>query len=135
MIHCTVKLEFSAAKRLLNYKGKCNHLHGYRHAIEVCFTGDQDADLTVDFYILKEKLGNWLNKEWDHNLLLNQEDSDLGNAISSATGQSVFYFTGDPTAENMAKYIKEYVCAELFPDVICKSVRVYDSENAWVEVE
>lgn len=135
MITCTVKIEFSAAKRLLNYKGKCNRLHGYGHVVEATFSGkDKSSAMVADFYELKEKLGDWIDKNWDHNVILNRADMPLGNAIEDLTGQNVFFMSGEPTAENMAKYLKEEVCTQILPEVRCVKLRLYDNASAYVEV-
>jgi len=130
-----VKFTISVAKRSLSYEGKCKFLHGYGHVVEAEFSSDTKGDMVVDFYEIKEKLGKWLDENWDHNTLLNKGDKPLGNVIEDMTGQKIFYLEGDPTSENMAQYIKETVCPELFDDVTCTRVRIYDTANEFAEVE
>jgi len=134
MINCTVKIEFCAAKRLLDYDGKCNQLHGYGHKVEVSFSGNKNDDMVADFYDLKEKLNNWIDKNWDHNVILNKKDKPLGKVISDMTGQKVFYLDKDPTAENMAKYLKDKICPKIIKEAKCSKVRLYDNDSAFVEV-
>jgi len=130
----TVKLGFSVAKRLLDYEGKCNYLHGYFHMAEFTFSSSGNAGIVADFNELKEELSNWLDKNWDHNVILNKQDKPLGNAIEDLTGQKVFYLDKDPTAENIAEYLKEKICPELFPDLSCTRIRLYDTPDEYVEV-
>lgn len=135
MITCTVKIQFSAAKRLLDYKGKCNQLHGYGHVVEASFAGkNMSGDMVADFYELKARLGEWIDKNWDHNVILNKKDKPLGNAIEDLAGQNIFFMEGDPTAENMAKYLFEKICPSLLPDVKCVKIRLYDTPDAFVEI-
>lgn len=136
MLTCTVKLEFNAAKRLLEYEGKCHQLHGYRYALEATFSRPKGSDgLVVDFDELKQKLVAWVGENWEHNVVLNAKDKPLGNAISDLTGQKIFYMKADPTAENMAAYLKEMVCPKLFGKSLkCTCIRLYDTPGAWVEI-
>lgn len=131
---CTVRLECNIAKRLRHYEGKCRNLHGYRHAIEVTFADPKGGDMVADFYAIRQGLQDWLDEHWDHNIILNEEDKPLGEAISGHTGQAIFYLNEEPTAENLAAYVKETLCPQLFPDLTCSKVRFYDTENAWAEV-
>lgn len=136
MLTCTVKLEFNAAKRLVEFEGKCHQLHGYRYTLEASFTAPKNKNgLVIDFYELKQKLGAWIEKNWEHNVVLNVKDKPLGNAIGDLTGQTIFYMKNDPTAENMAEYLKDTVCPKLFGKTVkCTRIRLYDTPDAWVEV-
>ncbi|MFN5351008.1 MAG: 6-pyruvoyl trahydropterin synthase family protein [Alphaproteobacteria bacterium] len=126
--------EFSAGKRLRSFEGNCKFVHGYRHKIEASFTGEEKNGLVIDFYQLKTGIEGWVNKNWDHNLLLNKKDKKLGDFVNTYTGQKVFYFDGDPTSENMAIYLKDKVFPKLFPALLCKRIRVYDNDLVFVEI-
>ncbi len=134
-----IKIAFSCAKRLIDYKGKCNFLHGYTHIIEAYFISENkksSSSMVADFYELKKILSEWLEENWDHNVLLNKKDKSLGNEIEKITGQKIFYFPFDPTAENLAQYLKTDICPDLFDKigVKCSKIRLYDSETAFVEI-
>ncbi len=136
-ISCTVKIEFSAAKRLMNYDGKCNNIHGYTHIIEATFINQasQTSSMVMDFYEIKNILGNWIDKKLDHNLILNKSDKILGDVIENLTGQTIFYLDYDPTAENIASYIKNEICPAIFPkNIICTRIKLYDNPSNYVEV-
>lgn len=130
----TVKAKFSAAKRLTKYEGKCQNLHGYRHVIEATFSGNEKDGIVLDFYKAKDALNNWLDKNWDHNVLLNKSDKELGEFISNYTGQKVYYFDFEPTAENLAEYLLKDVLQKLITEASCCKIRLYDDEDAFVEV-
>jgi len=139
MLAITVKIEFAAAKRLLGYEGKCAFLHGYRHAIEASFSAENlnDAGMAVDFYAVRKLLQDWVDENWDHNLILNAKDKELGDSIEKITSQKIFYLAENPTAENMAEYLFQKICPELIKDYIglkCVKLRLYDNPGAWVEI-
>ncbi len=78
----------------------------------------------------------WLETNWDHNVILNKKDQALGSAIQKVTGQRIFYLPGDPTSEHLATYLMEKVATPIGKKlgVRCVSLRLYDNDEAWVEV-
>lgn len=139
MITCTRKLEFDAAHRVMRHESKCKHLHGHRYVVEATFTADALDALgrVVDFGVIKEKLGAWIDAHWDHATILNAEDAALGAAIHAETGQEIFYLNANPTAENMAEYLLNTVCPALFTGhgVRCVTLRLWETPNCYAEAE
>ncbi len=138
-IICTRRLEFDAAHRVMEHESKCKFLHGHRYVIEASFAAKELDSIgrVVDFGVIKEKLGAWIDNNWDHNTILFDKDKELGKAINSVTGQSVFYLPANPTAENMAAYLLENICPNLFADyeLKCVSIRLYETPNCSVVAE
>ncbi|MEZ5690544.1 MAG: 6-carboxytetrahydropterin synthase [Rickettsiales bacterium] len=137
-ISCVRRIEFDAAHRIMNHESKCKYLHGHRYAIEATFCADDLDDLgrIVDFSIIKEKLGKWLDDNWDHATILYEKDQQLGKAISGVTEQKIFYLQNNPTAENMASYLIGEICPQLFSGlgICCTHIRLYETPNCSVEV-
>lgn len=136
-ITCTRRIEFDAAHRVMEHESKCKHLHGHRYALEATFAADGLDRLgrVIDFAVLKERLGDWILRHWDHATILSHEDKPLGEAISQKTGQAIFYLPANPTAENMAAYLLSTVCPDLFKDmqVTCTRIRLYETPSCYVE--
>lgn len=132
-ITCTRRIEFDAAHRVMEHEGNCKNLHGHRYVIEASFTSDGLDSLgrVIDFGIIKERLGTWVNSNWDHTTILFDKDKVLGKAISDVTRQTVFYLPCNPTAENMATYLLTKICPELFADspIKCVSILLYETPN------
>lgn len=97
-------LEFDAGHRVLGHLGKCQHLHGHRYKVEVTvFTPKLDSlDMVVDFGVIREKVGKWIDENLDHNLLLNGNDPLVGTIHWKENGRAPFIMDGNPTAENIA---------------------------------
>lgn len=137
-IVCTRRLEFDAAHRIIGHEGKCKDLHGHRYALEATFLADKLDSLgrVVDFGIIREKLGGWLDEYWDHTAVLSEEDRELGNDICKHTKQTIFYLPANPTAENMAAYIFEVICPVLFKNsgLKCISITLHETPNCKVTV-
>ena len=107
MITCTRALVFCAGHRLLNYDGPCSNLHGHNYVAEVTFKrvgGPLDnLGMVVDFREIKKLVGEWINKWWDHGVLLNE--ADPMQILLLEHRQKVFTFPEDPTAEVMAHHL------------------------------
>jgi len=138
MISCTRKIEFDAGHRILKHESKCKFLHGHRYVIEASFVGDglDSIGRVIDFGVVKELLGDWVDSNWDHTTILCEQDKEIGDAISQATGQKIFYMQSNPTAENMAEYLIATVCPQLFTaeDIKCVKLRLYETPNCYAEV-
>lgn len=139
MITCTRRIEFDAAHRILNHESKCKMLHGHRYVLEAEFTAKKLDKLgrVIDFGVIREVLGTWIDDNFDHNTILSKKDKKLGDKITSETGQKIFYLDENPTAENIAKFLFEKICPKLFvnKDVKCVGLRLYETPNCYAHVE
>jgi len=103
MYKISVEIEFDYAHRLSHHKGKCCNIHGHRGtAIVTVEAGNLgDEDLVIDFETIKSSVGEWIDKHWDHSLLLNSNDPFL--PVIEQIETRLYLFEGhDPTAEIMA---------------------------------
>ncbi len=135
---CCVKIEFDAAHRVLGHKGKCQNVHGHRYIVEVVAQSSQlnALGMVVDFGFLKSVVKKWIDENFDHNIILCSQDSELGSAISSITKQNVYYLPYNPTAENIAFYLKNNVLSTIVASedfAICE-VKVHETNNCWAKV-
>jgi len=122
MISCTRRLEFDAAHRILNHESKCKMLHGHRYALEASFSAKNLDDLgrVIDFGVVREVLGAWIDEHFDHNTILSIHDKDLGENIAKTTGQKIYYLSENPTAENIAKHLLNEICPKIFANFAVK---------------
>jgi len=138
-ITCTRRIEFDSAHRVMGHEGKCKNLHGHRYCLEATFVAKNLDTLgrVVDFGVIKEELGGWIDEHWDHTTILFDKDKSLGKAISDVTGQKIFYLPTNPTAENMAEYIYQHVCPKLFAKlpIECVRIRLNETPNCYAEIE
>lgn len=142
-IQVTRKLEWDAAHRVLRHESKCATLHGHRYVAEVTLEADEldSVGRVVDFGVVKEKLGSWIDREWDHTTLVNEHDIALLEFTRSehAGGKRRPYvFMGEPTAENIAKELWAIGVSLLESPgsgLRMKHVRVYETPNCWADYE
>jgi 6-pyruvoyltetrahydropterin/6-carboxytetrahydropterin synthase len=107
MYRVTREIEFCYGHRLLNYDGKCRHLHGHNGRAVITLQGPvlDRCGMLVDFGEIKEKVQRWIDENLDHNLLLCREDPLL--PVLRECGERVFAMDQNPTAENIARLIYE----------------------------
>jgi len=138
MITCTRRLEFDAAHRIINHESKCKMLHGHRYVLEASFAAKKLDDLgrVIDFGVVKEVLGAWLDEHLDHNTILSINDKKLGENIAATTGQKIYYMAQNPTAENIAQHIFSEICPKLFAkkNVECVALKLYETPNCYADV-
>ena len=110
-------VSFCYGHRLLNYQGKCQHLHGHNADAVITLESESlDArGMVVDFTDIKVVVKEWLDNELDHTLLLSRDDPLL--PLLEEAGERVFVMDDNPTAENIARLIFEFVAQQGFPVV------------------
>ena len=99
------EIEFCYGHRLLNYDGKCRHLHGHngRAVIVLEAAALDERGMLVDFGDIKREVQLWIDENLDHNMLLCRDDPMV--AVLQAQGERVFVMNDNPTAENIARLI------------------------------
>ena len=117
MITCTRTIEFDYGHRVFKHESKCRHIHGHRGVVEVTAKLDTELDSlgrVIDFSVLKEKIGGWIDSNWDHNFLVSQYDVETRKALLAISDSRPPYICSfNPTAENMAEYLLKVVCPEV----------------------
>jgi 6-pyruvoyltetrahydropterin/6-carboxytetrahydropterin synthase len=107
MFRVTREIEFCYGHRLLNYEGKCRHLHGHNGRAVIVLEGTKlDAlGMLIDFGEIKQHVQKWVDETLDHTMLLGQDDPLVPLLLER--GERVYVMDANPTAENIAKLIFE----------------------------
>jgi 6-pyruvoyltetrahydropterin/6-carboxytetrahydropterin synthase len=128
MYRVTKSVAFCYGHRLLNYAGKCRHLHG--HNARAVITLEREAldgrGMVEDFSELKHVLRTWLDEEIDHTLLLCRADPLL--PLLQEAGERVRVIEDNPTAEVIARLIFDYVAGRGFPVV---EVTLWETDTSY----
>ena len=140
-ISCTRRLQFCAGHRVYGHESKCSHLHGHNYVVYIEAQADLDAiGRVVDFSVLKEFYGGWIDRNWDHGFLLWDKDTEAIAAVSACKGvggcaQKLYLMPSNPTAENIAEYLRREVGAAFTAQHGIKivSVRVWETENCYAD--
>ena len=135
------KIHFCYGHRVMNHESKCATCHGHNGVLWVYArpkTSLDELGRVVDFSVLKEKIGSWVDKYWDHNFLVNREDEIVYQALKvMPRKKEPFLCDFNPTAENMAEYLLKEICPDLMKDydIEVHKIVLYETENCYVEVE
>lgn len=122
----------------MNHESKCATLHGHRYVVEITATAPalDGIGRVIDFSVLKQKIGTWLDEAWDHTTLLCHEDLQTIEALDKAPGfKKPWIAPFNPTAENMASFLLKEICPKLLEgtDVTVTKVTVWETPNCWAE--
>lgn len=123
------RFEIDAGHRLMNHAGKCKNYHGHRYVIEVFFkapTLDPATGMVIDFGVVKDLIGTWLDEHWDHGMILQRGDEmirflydQIPNHLDMSeeeqakdleklkvlTNPKVFVIDEPPTVENLVRIV------------------------------
>lgn len=135
-IACIRKLHFCAGHRVMNHESKCATPHGHNYYVHLYAQADQLDSLgrVIDFSVLKEKIGSWIDQHWDHTFLVYEKDTLLIQALQGVEGKKPpFICPFNPTAENMALYLLKTVCPLQLEGTGVKitQVIVYETDNCY----
>jgi 6-pyruvoyltetrahydropterin/6-carboxytetrahydropterin synthase len=127
MFRVTREICFCYGHRLLNYDGKCRHLHGHNGRAVITLEAPEvdRLGMVVDFTILKRVVGGWIDEQLDHRMLLHRDDPALD--FLRQQKEPVFVMDHNPTAENIARLIFDYTASQGFPVV---EVRLWETESS-----
>jgi 6-pyruvoyltetrahydropterin/6-carboxytetrahydropterin synthase len=133
-------LEFDAAHRVMGHESKCATLHGHRYKIEVTAEAASLDNLgrVIDFSVLKEKIGGWVDEHWDHTTIVFKDDLETIDGLGHIPSRKPYFLADwNPTAENMAFFLLSEVCPKVLENsgVRVRKVRVWETPNCYSDAE
>jgi 6-pyruvoyltetrahydropterin/6-carboxytetrahydropterin synthase len=128
MYSVTREITFCYGHRLLDYSGKCRHLHGHngRAVITLAAGALDQLGMVMDFTRLKRVVGGWIDATLDHKMLLHKDDPVL--PFLRQLSEPVHVLEVNPTAENIARLIFDYAASQGFPVV---EVKLWETESCF----
>lgn len=132
------RLTFCAGHRVYGHETKCQHPHGHNYVVHVTAVAIRELDSigrVIDFSVLKDKLGGWLDANWDHAFIFFKNDKELAQMFTLNRGWKHYVLPSNPTAENMAAYLLETICPDLFKKdkIEVTSIILEETENCLAE--
>lgn len=132
----TKRVSFAAAHRLKDHQGRCAFLHGHNYNVDITIESSTPNELgmVVDFTDVKNTIGKWIDDNWDHAFIYNDQDPVAQDVVAALKKHYVstrtFAMTGNPTAENMANYLTHYVVPFLKLSLRCVTFRVWETPTS-----
>ena len=128
MFQVTQQIEFCYGHRLLNYDGKCKHLHGHNGKAVIVLEAEQldSRGMLVDFSDIKRSVRTWIDEQLDHRMILCESDPAV--PFLKQQGEPLFLLPENPTAENIAKLIFDFTKSQGFP---VTEVGLWETPNAF----
>lgn len=112
-------------------------MHGHNYVALFYAIADQLDDIgrVIDFSVLKERLGGWIDQNWDHTSILYEKDVELIDKLSPVNKKPIFISSWNPTAENMADHLLRVVAPEVLAGtgVQVRRVQLWETENCFAE--
>ena len=128
----TVSRDFSFCygHRLLDYNGKCAHVHGHNGVARIALRSDRldKQGMVLDFGDLKRTIGVWIEENLDHRMILGRDDPLV--EVLRRMNEPMFLVDTNPTAENLAKLLFDQGEAFGFP---VESVLFWKTEKCSAE--
>ncbi len=128
MYRVTREIHFCYGHRLLNYDGKCRHLHGHNGRAVITLAAPQldGVGMVMDFARIKRVVNSWIDETLDHKMLLHKDDPVL--AFLRQQGEPVYVMNVNPTAENIARLIYDFTAEQGF---LVIEVQLWETDNCY----
>jgi len=133
-----VTSHFDAAHRLNGYKGNCQRIHGHRWGVLVNIEGEKlnSWGALIDFKEIKKYVNNFIEKRYDHKLILKQEGEKNLEMKLALPDEWICWTLKNPTAE----FIAEEIYMGLFPwfkyrNIELKNIVVFETPDNGVKYE
>jgi 6-pyruvoyltetrahydropterin/6-carboxytetrahydropterin synthase len=103
----TTVIHFCYGHRLLDYQGKCRHLHGHNGRVEIELAAARLDRLGMvrDFTEIKRAIQSWIDAHLDHQMILCKDDPAV--ALLRRLKEPLYLLDVNPTAEHLARLVYE----------------------------
>ena len=123
--------DISCGHRVVGHENKCKYLHGhnYRFHFKIASAGGLDElGRVMDFGVIKSKLCEWLEDNYDHKMLIWELDPMLPD-LRKISPESIVEVDFNPTAENIAEDFCKNHAPHLLADTGCVLVELKIEET------
>jgi 6-pyruvoyltetrahydropterin/6-carboxytetrahydropterin synthase len=133
----TRKFTFCSGHRIYGHESKCAHLHGHNYTLFLTVSTEKLDSLgrVIDFSVIKEKVGEWIDKNLDHNFILFIGDPAIQVITSMCRNNKPFIMEENATAENIAKVLFKAASEVLPSHIKIEKVILWETENCYAEIE
>jgi 6-pyruvoyltetrahydropterin/6-carboxytetrahydropterin synthase len=94
--------------------------------IELAADGLDSRGMVCDFSDVNRVVKDWIDRELDHKMILCKSDPLI--KVLGEYEQPIYFLEENPTAENLARIIYEFVKSQDFPVI---EVRLWETPNSF----
>ena len=122
--------DISVGHKVTGHESKCAHLHGHNYRFHFTIGAPKldQVGRVMDFSVIKEKLCEWLEQNYDHKFLIWEHD-ETAAALKEIDPAGVVIVTFNPTAENIAEYFCENIAPHQLAGTGCVLVKLKIEET------
>ncbi len=124
----TKVIDFCYGHRLLNYSGKCRHLHGHNGRLEIDLDSNalDELGMVMDFGDVKAVVKRWIDENLDHRMILHRDDPAV--EFLKQQNEPMFLIDTNPTAESIAALIFNFARDQGLP---VSEVRLWETASSY----
>lgn len=122
--------DFCSGHRVTGHENKCAHLHGHNYRVHFTVAAPELDTIgrVMDFSVIKSKLCNWLEENWDHKFLLWEHDPIMPE-LKKIVPNDIVVVPFNPTAENMAEYLCNTIAIDQLSGTGCILIKCVIDET------
>lgn len=117
----------------LRFENKCRNIHGHSYKVIVYVSSDKlnEYGVVIDFTLIKAYMHELLEK-LDHAMIIDVNDPlfSLFEQLERENNMKLFRVNFVPTAENLAKFIYDYLYYKLQKKVKIDKIEVYETATS-----
>lgn len=128
--------EICMGHRVVGHEGKCRYLHGHNYKFEFFVTAEKldTVGRVLDFGDIKERLCMFVEREWDHRLMLWDKDPLTRHLKKLTAPEGLVIVPFNPTAENMAEYLIHSGHKLLPKGITFSGIKIWETTKCAVSV-
>jgi 6-pyruvoyltetrahydropterin/6-carboxytetrahydropterin synthase len=138
IIHITKEFRFEMAHLLVNYDGKCRHIHGHSYVLNITIAGKPNTDenspkfgMVMDFGDLKKIVTDNIIDKFDHSLVM-RRGANLSDALQQEYGH-VELVDYQPTCENIIIHFAEILKPLVPQNVLLHHLKLNETATSYAE--
>jgi len=128
MYEIVKSIPFCYGHRLLRYVGPCANIHGHNARADIKLISEtlDERGMVMDFGDVKAVVKKWVDETLDHTMLMAVDDPMV--PVFRSANEKFYLMEKNPTAENIAELIYDFVAAQGFP---VSSVTLWESDTSY----
>ena len=133
MLSITKIYRFESAHAITSHDGLCRNIHGHSYELHTTVTTNKlnKSDMVIDFKELNKLVDMKVVKEFDHALILKNNEFNQSFAKNCIT--KIFWMEQEPTVEMLIKEIVQRIQLSLPDQIKLIRVKLFETNSSYAE--